>query len=257
MQVTVESGFFGPLPPGVNLVQSVNAEGQGNGEWLLSGTPAQTGSYTFEVIANNGLNGAHGHPYTINVVPVPITQTAPAITWPQPAAVTFGSALSSTQLNATANVPGTFLYTPPAGTVLPVGLDALSVSFTPSDTTHYANATATNNITVNAAPLPASGVNLVVTQSLSRSNGNVSVLIHIANTGGTAASDVTVTSVKVGADAATPLPQDIGTLGAGSSNQLTVTVPGSVGATGAASSLMISGTYGGGKFTSSARITLP
>ena len=32
----------------------------------------------------------------------------PAITWNAPAAITYGTALSSTQLNATANVPGNF-----------------------------------------------------------------------------------------------------------------------------------------------------
>ena len=34
---------------------------------------------------------------------------------------TYGTALSATQLNATANVPGTFVYTPAAGTVLNAG----------------------------------------------------------------------------------------------------------------------------------------
>ena len=44
---------------------------------------------------------------------------------------------------------------------------------------------------------------------------------------------------------------------AGASAQATVTVPGSAGASGAASSLTLSGTYTGGSFSSSARITLP
>ena len=38
-----------------------------------------------------------------------------------PADITYGTALSATQLNATANVPGTFVYTPVAGTVLNAG----------------------------------------------------------------------------------------------------------------------------------------
>ena len=83
------------------------------------------------------------------------------------------------------------------------------------------------------------------------------VQLTIANTGGTAAANVTLTSAKVGSDVGTPLPQNIGTIAAGGSAQVTVTVPASVGASGAASSLVISGNYTGGTFSSSARITLP
>jgi hypothetical protein len=56
------------------------------------------------------------------------TQTVPTINWPTPGAITYGTALSSTQLDATANVPGTFSYActevpikSAAGLVLPVG----------------------------------------------------------------------------------------------------------------------------------------
>ena len=50
----------------------------------------------------------------------------------------------ATQLDATASVPGTFTYTPAAGTVLNAGKgQTLSVTFTPTDTTDYTTATAT------------------------------------------------------------------------------------------------------------------
>jgi MBG domain (YGX type)/FG-GAP-like repeat/Viral BACON domain/Putative binding domain, N-terminal len=55
------------------------------------------------------------------------------ITWPYPAAITFGQALTATQLNATTNVPGTFVYSPAAGAVLNAGLHLLNATFTPSD----------------------------------------------------------------------------------------------------------------------------
>ena len=42
----------------------------------------------------------------------------PTITWPNPADITYGTALGSTQLDATANVAGNFAYNPPIGTVL-------------------------------------------------------------------------------------------------------------------------------------------
>ena len=65
------------------------------------------------------------------------------------------------------------------------------------------------------------------------------------------------TVLSVGTVAGTPLPQSVGTIGAGASALATVTVPGSVGASGAASSLTLSGTYTGGTFSSNGRITLP
>jgi hypothetical protein len=79
------------------------------------------------------------------------TSNVPAIRWSAPAAITYGSALSSAQLNATANVAGTFAYTPAAGTVLKAGMQPLSVIFTPSDTKTYSAAIATTQITVNQA----------------------------------------------------------------------------------------------------------
>src|SRR5271154_2683417 len=57
--------------------------------------------------------------------------TTPVITWATPTAIVYGTALSATQLDATANVPGAFVYTPAAGTVLTVGSQNLSVTFTP------------------------------------------------------------------------------------------------------------------------------
>ena len=94
-------------------------------------------------------------------------------------------------------------------------------------------------------------------KGLTRSGGNVNVQLTIANTGGTDAANVVLTSVKVGSDTAVPLPQSLGTIAAGASVQTTVSVPASVGASGAGSSLTLSGTYTGGTFSSSARITLP
>ena len=54
----------------------------------------------------------------------------PVITWPTPDAITYGTALDAAQLNATADVPGTFVYAPASGTVLPAGsARTLSVRF--------------------------------------------------------------------------------------------------------------------------------
>ena len=76
----------------------------------------------------------------------------PPISWSTPAAIPYGTALSSTQLNASNSVPGTFSYTPAAGTVLNAGARTLSVTFTPTDTSHYSSATKTVLIDVTQIP---------------------------------------------------------------------------------------------------------
>jgi len=62
----------------------------------------------------------------------------PVITWNNPQDITYGTLLGPTQLNATANVAGTFVYTPAAGTQLGIGNNqSLKVDFTPTDTGSY------------------------------------------------------------------------------------------------------------------------
>ncbi len=80
-----------------------------------------------------------------------VNQATPTITWYRPAAIPYGTPLSAAQLNAIASVPGTLVYSPPAGTLLPTGSQTLSVTFTPSDKTDYTTATGTVLQVVTAA----------------------------------------------------------------------------------------------------------
>lgn len=77
-----------------------------------------------------------------------IYKQPPAIVWPPPAPIVYGTPLGATQLDATATVAGSFSYTPAAGTVLAVGQHTLTANFTPSDTTNYIPSTATVTLTV-------------------------------------------------------------------------------------------------------------
>jgi len=186
-----------------------------------------------------------------------ISQAAPVVTWANPADIMYGGALGATQLNATANVPGSFAYTPAAGTVLPVGnAQALSVVFTPSSSNYSA---AAKSVSINVLPAnpPASPASLVVTRTLARIDGQVVVALTIANNGGTAAENVIVTAAKIGTTSGAPVPQSLGTLAAGASVQTVVNFTGSVGVAGSGSTLTVSGTYTGGTFGGSSRITLP
>ena len=101
-----------------------------------------------------------------------IAKATPTITWATPAAIISGTALSSTQLNATASQPGSFVYTPLSGSVPASGTQVLSVVFTPTDGANYTTATASTNLVVNLSVTFAAGNNGgTVTGSTSQSVG--------------------------------------------------------------------------------------
>jgi hypothetical protein len=102
-----------------------------------SGLTANNGNYTFVQAVGNALA-------------LTVTQGVPLVTWINPGPIILGAALSSVQLNATANVPGSFAYTPTNGTVLNAGANTLSVIFTPTDTVDYKNVTDTVSLVVSA-----------------------------------------------------------------------------------------------------------
>ena len=89
----------------------------------------------------------------VRTVQLTVNQSTPVITWPNPANITYGTALSIVQLDATANLAGTFVYTPASGTEFMVGLQQLSVTFTPTDLTNYSTATKTVPLNVTRATL--------------------------------------------------------------------------------------------------------
>jgi len=87
---------------------------------------------------------------TANVT-LTVNQVSPGLSWTNPGAITYGTPLGAMQLNATASVPGAFVYTPAPGAVLPAGSQTLSVKFIPSDAADYATATGTVTLVVNQA----------------------------------------------------------------------------------------------------------
>ena len=76
--------------------------------------------------------------YTVSLVSGTLTvgQATPIMTWTNPAPMIYGAALTSNQLSATANVPGSFAYNLTNGTVLNAGTNTLSVILTPVSYTH-------------------------------------------------------------------------------------------------------------------------
>jgi hypothetical protein len=89
-----------------------------------------------------------------------IGKATPVITWANPAGIVYGTPLGAAQLNATAAVPGSFVYTPPSGTVLRAGNgQTLSVTFTPTDTADYNTAVASVSINIAKATLTVTANN--------------------------------------------------------------------------------------------------
>ena len=86
---------------------------------------------------------------TVNVT---VAKATPTITWATPSAITYGTTLSATQLNATSSLTaGTIVYSPASGTTPSAGTQTLTATFTPTDTANYNTATGTVSLTVNKA----------------------------------------------------------------------------------------------------------
>jgi hypothetical protein len=114
---------------------------------------------------------------TVASVTLTVTRATPILSWPTPATVPTGTVLSATQLDATANVPGSFTYSPAAGTYYSAaGNFGLSVSFQPVDSTDYGLATASVVLTVTPATVTPSVTTAsasAITASSATLNGQV------------------------------------------------------------------------------------
>ncbi|MGB8259588.1 MAG: MBG domain-containing protein, partial [Terracidiphilus sp.] len=179
--------YGGPLPTFTDTIAGyVNGDGIGvvSGSATMTTTATTTspaGGYPISFATKN-LAASN---YTFNYVNGTLTVLAPvgAITWPTPAAINYGTPLSSTQLDAVATcngiqVPGAYVYTPASGTILNAGTYTLKVTFTP---------------TSNLCPVESTSVQLVVkklptttivTASTNEPNVNEPVKLIATVTGG-------------------------------------------------------------------------
>lgn len=158
-----------------------------NYAWQIIKSPSNASSYCFKegtgVVMYDAVGTRRFMPFVISANPEVAfgpqsicangNATGLPITWPVPAAITYGTYLSSTQLNAQAknlqgqNVDGNYLYEvevwegdglvwlPAATTLLDVGpnIDSLRVTFYPTDSANYATSIAYNSIQVNKKSL--------------------------------------------------------------------------------------------------------
>jgi TonB family protein len=148
------------VDPGVNEPPHVNelkqsAEQEAALQWetalgRLRNKTARADSANTDSGNANAANAVPGknEPLSASVLPAAEVRTTPAITWPTPELITYGNKLTSTQLNATASVEGTFLYSPEPDHVLPAGAHTLRVTFTPADSGGHAPRQAAVSIVV-------------------------------------------------------------------------------------------------------------
>ena len=139
--VTASAAIPGTLTPGFTC------------DFPITFSPTNGGTQSGTLVLTDNSLTASPTSFTSQTIPLSGTANAnlPDITWGTPAAIAFGAALSATQLNATANVAGTFTYSPVSGTVLGVGTHTLSVTFNPTNTISYTTASTTVTLTVNKA----------------------------------------------------------------------------------------------------------
>jgi hypothetical protein len=147
------------------LVGTIGLGASGSDTQESQGPPPDTSTIDVDPNAPGGVD-------SIDTVATPeqnstTPQVTPLVTWNTPAAITYGTALSSSQLNASTGVDGTYSYSPSSGTVLGAGTQTLSVTFTPTDTADYTTASGSVPLTVNKAntTVTATGTNITYGQT--------------------------------------------------------------------------------------------
>ncbi len=139
---------------------------------LATGTLDGTGSFSYTTstltqathLIRATYAGDNNFAASTSAVLSQVVNHAPAVAsnlnWATPPAIGYGTALTGAQLDAAAvdmngvAIPGAFVYTPTAGSVLDAGARTLSVTFTPADLLSFLPATKTVVLTVTqAAPV--------------------------------------------------------------------------------------------------------
>lgn len=132
------------------------------GNAQLNATASVPGTMTYTPAAGTILNAGTNQELSVSFTPTDTTnfkgtsktvkinvlKAAPVIIWNNPAAITYGTPLDATQLNAMASATGTFVYSPGTGTILNAGSSqTLAANFTPTDTANFN--TASKQISIN------------------------------------------------------------------------------------------------------------
>jgi len=209
---------------------------------LSGGTASVAGVFAFTTpgTAPSGGTAAQGVTFTptnttnyastTTTANVTVNKATPTLTWTTPSAITYGTALSATQLNASGSVAGAVVYSPASGAILSVGTQTLTASFTPTDTSNYTNASASVNLNVLVA-VPSAPTAVAATTA----NGEATVTFTVPNFSGSSAIigytiRATATDGSTVTVTATGSPAKVTGLTPGKSYRFTVTANNSAGA---------------------------
>ena len=127
----------------------------GDSASIVSGSPTLSTAATaaspvgnYAIAVTQGSLAASNYVFSFVPGTLTISRASTSVTWPAPAAISYGTALGTAQLDASTSVSGTFVYTPALGAVLTAGTHILQVAFNPADSTDYAGSTGTVTIVV-------------------------------------------------------------------------------------------------------------
>ncbi len=220
---TVSTGSSAIVPTG-SVIFTVNGtpigspvtlDGTGAATLTTSSLPQGTDSIIGQYSGDANYSSANSDPYAQSVTS---TKTNPVITWAAPSAITYGTALSSTQLSATANVAGTFSYSPAIGTYPKAGIQTLTSTFTPTNSTLYNPVTTNVLLKVNLAQLTVTANDRSKTYGASLPSLPVTITgfvhgdqqVHVV----TGAASVTTTATASSPFGTYPITPTMGTLAA-------------------------------------------
>jgi hypothetical protein len=143
-----------------------NGQVSGTATWTVGGTVvAVPGSWSFTSALGTVLNAGAGQSESVTFTPtdgtdyltltitvtINVLKATPTITWANPANIPYGTPLGAAQLDAIPSVPGTFVYNPGFGAVLPAGQGrTLVATFTPAD--HIDFTTVTSSVRIDVLP---------------------------------------------------------------------------------------------------------
>ena len=208
---------------------------------LTGGTASTAGTFTFTTTTTAPSAGAAAQGVTFTpsstanynavttTVNVAVAKATPTVNWATPSAISYGTALSATQLNATGSVAGTFAYSPTNGTTPSAGTQTLTATFTPTDSANYNSASATVSLNVIVA-VPGSPTSISATTA----NGEATVTFTApSNPGSSAITGYTIRATATDGSTVTVnasgSPANITGLTPGKSYRFTVTANNSAG----------------------------
>jgi uncharacterized repeat protein (TIGR01451 family) len=197
LTATLTEGGF-PVA-GKTIGFTVNGNSAGSAVTDASGVATLSGVSLSGINAGNyptgvgaSFAGDSGYTASNGSGPLTVAKASTSVTWSNPTDIVYGTALGGTQLNATASVPGSFVYTPAAGTILSKGAHTLHVDFTPTDTTNYNGSSADVSINVLSAVL---NISMTADRNPAPVGLNFNYKPVITNTGNASATNVVLTDV--------------------------------------------------------------